>query len=114
LNRDALYLGHILECIRRIDEDISAGRDHFLTNRTVQDAVLRNMQILSESTQRLSPEARQLRPEIPWRNIASFRNRIVHDYFNIDLDIVWGIIQNDLPALRVAVIAILNSHDTSA
>jgi len=103
LNRDRVYLEHILECIRRIDEDVAAGREAFLASHTIQDAVLRNLQILSESAQRVSQKAKDMRREIPWRDIANFRNRVVHDYFHIDLDIVWGIIHHDLPQLKQAV-----------
>jgi uncharacterized protein with HEPN domain len=87
-----------------------AGEAAFASNRTAQDAVLRNLQILSESTQRLSQEAKDKHPEIDWRGIAAFRNRLVHDYFNIRLDIVWQIIEKDVPPLRAAVEQLLSEQ----
>jgi uncharacterized protein with HEPN domain len=100
LNRDKVYLKHILESIRRIKEDVQGGGAVFRSNRTIQDAVLRNLQVLSESTQRLSQASKSAYPEIPWRDIANFRNRVVHDYLNVDLDIVWEIIEHNLPPLE--------------
>jgi uncharacterized protein with HEPN domain len=103
LSRDKVYLKHILECIRRVEEDVQGNETVFRTNRIVQDAVLRNLQVLSESTKRLSAQLKSSQPDIPWRDIANFRNRAVHYYLNINLDIVWGIIANDLPSLKNAV-----------
>ena len=80
---DAVYLRHIQECIRRIEEDIAGGRESFMASHTVQDAVLRNRQTLAESTQRLSEAAKSARPEIDWRRVAAFRNVLVHDYLHI-------------------------------
>ena len=71
---DSVYLKHILECIERIAEDTREGHDSFLSSHLHQDAVLPNLQILSESTQRLSPELKAKRPEIEWKRIAAFRN----------------------------------------
>ena len=75
----------------------------FLESSLVQDAVIRNLQTLAESTQRLSAKAKESRPEIDWRKIAGFRNVLVHDYLGVDLDRIWTIIRNDLPVLRNAV-----------
>lgn len=100
---DRFYLRHILECIRRIEADTSPGRDEFLKSHTLQDAVLRNLQVLSESTQRISSDTKILRPEIEWRSISAFRNVLVHDYLGIDLDRIWEITQNEIQALKVAV-----------
>jgi len=69
---DGLYLRHILECIRRIEHDTSGGRDAFLASHTLQDAVLRNLQTMAESTQRLSEGVRASQPGIDWRRVAAF------------------------------------------
>jgi len=65
----------------------------------MQDATLRRLQVLAESTQRLSDGLRDRHPEIPWARIAGFRNRIVHAYMDIDPDLVWSVIQDELPPL---------------
>jgi uncharacterized protein with HEPN domain len=90
-------------------DDVRGSEAVFRSNRTVQDAVLRNLQILSESTQRLSPAVKSAHPGIPWSDIANFRNRIVHDYLKIDLDIVWEIIKKSLPPLKSSVQEIQNT-----
>ncbi len=100
---DTVYLRHILECIRRIEEDTVAGEDAFQASHTLQDAVLRNLQTLAESTQRLSDTTKSARPEIDWRRIAAFRNFLVHDYLGIDLETVWRIVQYDVVELKQAI-----------
>ena len=108
---DAVYLQHILESIRRIEENTREGRERFLQTHTLQDAVLRNLQTLSESTQRLSDALKAKRPEIEWKRIAAFRNILVHDYLGIDMERIWEIVQRDVPALKRATTALLQSAD---
>jgi len=101
---DRLYLIHIGECLDRI-ESYTQGIDKeaFLASSLVQDAVIRNLQTLAESTQRLSARARESQPGIEWYKIAGFRNILVHDYLGVDVEKVWNIVQNDLPVLKRAV-----------
>jgi uncharacterized protein with HEPN domain len=76
------------------------GRAKFLKSEMVQDAIVRRLQVMAESSQRIS-EARKLsHPEIDWFRIAGFRNVLVHDYLGLDLDTVWNILENDLPDLK--------------
>jgi uncharacterized protein with HEPN domain len=104
---DGVYLLHILECIRRIEEDTAAGKNSFLQSHTLQDAVLRNLQTLAESTQRLSDSVKMRYPQIEWHRIAAFRNILVHDYLGIDIERVWEITQRDVPELKRTVTEIL-------
>ena len=109
---DSLYLRHILECITRIEEAASAGREAFQASHILQDAILRNLQILSESTQRLSEPLKATQPDIPWRRIAAFRNVLVHDYLAVESGTVWDIVHNDLPPLAAAVTEMLRERAT--
>jgi uncharacterized protein with HEPN domain len=104
---DAIYLRHILECIGRIEEHTAVGRPAFFASHTLQDATLRNLQTMTEATQRLSDAAKATQPHIPWQQIAAFRNVLVHNYLGIDLDQVWTVIERDVPPLKQAVLAIL-------
>lgn len=104
MRNDTVYLQHILESIRRIEENVSQGRDHFLTSHTLQDAVLRNLQTMAESTQRLSDDLKAAHLEIEWERIAAFHNVLVHDYLGIDLERVWDITQRDVPELKRAIL----------
>ena len=97
---DAFYLRHILDCIRRIEEDTAAGVEAFRSSRMIQDAVLRNLQVLSESCQRLSGPLKADWKQVEWSGLAAFRNVLVHDYLGIDLNQVWRIVQSDVPRLR--------------
>lgn len=90
---DSVYVLHILECIRRIEEDMSEGEERFTESHTLQDAVLRNLQIMSESTQRLSDGVKAMHAEIEWPKIAAFRNILVHDYLGIDLEAILDVTQ---------------------
>jgi uncharacterized protein with HEPN domain len=106
---DSVYLRHILECIRRVEEDSAGGRERFLTSHTLQDAVVRNLQTMAESTQRLSDDAKEQYPEIDWYRIAAFRNVLVHDYLGVDLENIWKITQQDVPELKNVVLEMLKN-----
>jgi len=107
---DSVYLRHILECIRRIEEDTTDGREHFLASHTLQDAVIRNLQTIAESTQRLSETVKERYAEIEWHRIAAFRNVLVHDYLGIDVERIWEITQRDVPQLKQVVVEILKGQ----
>ncbi len=109
----SVYLKHILECIRRIEENTREGRERLLTSHTLQDAVLRNLQTLSESAQRLPDSTRAKRPEIEWKRIAAFRNFLVHDYLGVDMERIWEIVQRDVPALKRAVLELLEESGSA-
>ena len=104
---DRVYLRHILECIRRVEEDTAGGKDAFLASHTLQDAVLRNLQTMTESTQRLSEKVKERYPEIEWQHIVAFRNVLVHDYLGIDLERVWEITQRDVSELKAVILQAL-------
>ena len=90
------------ECIDRIREYTAGDRSRFETSRLVQDAVIRNLQTLTESSQRLSDDIKTTEPHVPWRELAGFRNVIVHGYLGIDLAAVWLVVEQDLPPLAAA------------
>jgi uncharacterized protein with HEPN domain len=91
----------IWEAIEKIDRYV-AGLDHetFIKDDKTIDSVVRNLEIIGEAASRLPDNFRAQHPEFEWRKIIGLRNRIVHNYFNIDVDIVWEIIQKDLPQLK--------------
>ncbi len=107
MKEDTLYLTHIRESIARIRQYTQAGKDQFLADTKTQDAVLRNLHTLAESTQRLSETLKSSHPEIDWRNIAAFRNVVVHGYLGISLTQVWDIVEQDLPQLECKIERVL-------
>lgn len=104
---DRLYLIHIGECIDRIARYTAGGRAVFLADPMIQDAVARNLQVLAESSQRLSDGLKARRSEVDWRAIAAFRNVVVHDYLGLDVQQIWTIVERDLPPLARAIEAAL-------
>ena len=97
---DRLYLVHISECIARIEQYTAGGKDAFMADTRTQDAVLRNLQTLSESTQRLSETQKAAHPDADWRGMAGFRNVLTHGYLGVDLERVWEVVESKLPELR--------------
>ena len=100
---DRVLLAHMRDCLDRILEYTNAERARFDASRLVQDAVIRNLQTLAESSQRLSSEIKATEPQIPWRELSGFRNVIVHGYLGVDLGAVWLVVEQDLPVLGAAV-----------
>jgi uncharacterized protein with HEPN domain len=107
---DRVYLEHILECVALIQDYTQNGKTEFMASVFVQDAVLRRLQTMAESTQRLSETSKEKAPQIEWRALAGFRNVLVHDYLGgVDLEQVWEAIENRLPGLETAVRALMES-----
>ena len=100
---DKFYLIHIGECIADIQEYTVDGHDAFADSKLIQDAVLRKLQIMVQSALRLSDEFIASHPEIEWDKMRGFRNFVVHEYLEIDLDAVWYVVEHDLPPLAYAV-----------
>jgi uncharacterized protein with HEPN domain len=66
----------------------------------IQDAVIRNLEVIGEAVKHLPPDLRRRHPEVPWRSITALRNVLIHEYFGVDLEIVWRVVQRRLPALK--------------
>ena len=98
---DSVYLDHMLDCIQRIDEYVES-KEQFYSSRLVQDAVVRNLQVMAESSQRLADGIKKTYPDIPWKEISGFRNILVHDHLGVDLDAIWSVVEQDLPKLEQA------------
>ena len=105
---DKLYLIHILECIERIQQYTANGSIEFFGDTKTQDAVMRNLHTLAESTQRISEKLKNENPHVNWRDIAAFRNVIVHDYLGIDSKRIWDIVEKDLSDLKTQIITLLD------
>ena len=82
-----------------------------MASNLIQDAVLRNLQTLAESTQRLSENFKGKHPEVDWYKISGFRNVLVHDYLGVDLEMVWKITERDLPNLKRSINEMLQEVD---
>lgn len=101
IKKDQVYLEHILEAITKI-ESFTKGISmfDFDHNVMIQDAIIRNIEIISEATKKISNEFTQSHQEIPWSEMAGMRNKLIHDFMDVDLDVVWKTIEVDLPLLK--------------
>jgi uncharacterized protein with HEPN domain len=108
MKRDRAYLKHILEAISNIEKFVEGlTKEDFLKNVEKQYAVVRGLEIIGEATKNLSRELKAKHREIPWRDIAGMRNKLIHKYFGIDLELVWVTIKNKLPEFKKQVLKIL-------
>ncbi len=99
-----LYLVHILECVERIELYTRNGKVEFLENIQIQDSVYRNFEIIGEASKRIPIEMKALCPEVPWKDIAGFRDVLIHQYDGIDPQEVWAVIEEYLPGLKSSLI----------
>ena len=104
---DRVYLQHIRDALQDIADYCGSDHRAFLDDRMRQDATLRKLEIIGQAVKNLTEETKSRQPEIPWKQIAGMRDKVIHDYFGVNLDLVWAVVQKDLPRLRVAVQALL-------
>jgi uncharacterized protein with HEPN domain len=96
-----ILIDDMLEAVEKINRYTKDyDYDQFLADERTSDAVVRNLEIIGEAASRLPVEIRQQFPHIEWKKIIGLRNRVIHEYFGVDLEIVWYIIQNDLSIFR--------------
>lgn len=117
--RAADYLQHILDAIDRAIAHAAhvTTPDAFKGNVLVQDGIVRNIEVIGEAAvkiQQVAPDLVASRPEIPWKDMRTMRNKIIHDYFDVDLDIVWNTVQQDLPKLAEQIKDVLKSLPQSS
>lgn len=103
MSDDAGYLLSIADSIERVERYTADGRDAFHADPMVQDAVLRNLEVIGEAVKQLSDEVRAQAPDVPWRQIAGMRDKLIHDYLGVDLELVWDTVENELQRLSEAV-----------
>ena len=97
---DRLYLHHMLERCRRITRFISSGKATFMASEELQDAVIRNLEVIGEAAKRVSTESRSGMSRLDWRSICGMRDVLIHDYIGVDLDEVWNVSSARIPELR--------------
>lgn len=100
MKEDQVYLAHIRDAIERIETFTTGGRDQFFADPLVQDAVIRNLEVIGEAVKGLSDDLRAANPDVPWKQIAGMRDVLIHHYFGVKLQTVWQVVAEHLPRLR--------------
>jgi len=110
-----VYLRHILDAINRIEEYTKEVKyKDFMDNNLVQAGVMREIEIIGEATKRLTQEFKEKHPDIPWTKMAGTRDKLIRDYFGVDIDAVWDTVKQDIPALAVKVSEIIKELEPNS
>lgn len=101
-----VFLLHIRDSINQIEEYVAGfSYEQFFNDKRTQDAVIRQLEIIGEATTNLEAEFKHQNAEIPWREISDFRNVLAHEYWDVDLAIVWKTVHEDVPNLKDALLS---------
>lgn len=101
MNRDQTYVNQILDAINKINDYTVEGRDVFYETVIIQDAVIRNIEIIGEVSKRISDAFKESHDSVPWRKMAGIRDVLIHDYDSIDMSIVWNVVSIELPKIMI-------------
>jgi uncharacterized protein with HEPN domain len=105
---DIVYLYHILDAISLVEEYTKGmSENEFLSNSMAHDAVVRQIEIIGEAARNISEEFQEKHSKLPWGKMIGIRNKIIHEYFNINYSIVWDTMKDDLPLLKNSIKEIL-------
>lgn len=97
---DSIFLEHIENSLKKIiSYSAGVGKEEFLKNTQLQDACIRQIEVMGEAAKRVSDLFKERHPEIPWRDMAGMRDKLIHDYIDVDVNIVYQTVAIDIPAL---------------
>lgn len=105
-----IYLLHIRDALSKIEEYTLFGKDAFLKDAKTQDAVIRNLEIIGEAAKNVTEDFRTKHSHIAWRTIAGMRDKLIHDYFGVDLNIVWEVVEKEVPPLKQKIEKLIASN----
>lgn len=106
-----VYVAHVHERIERILRYTAGGRDAFFADAMIQDAVVRNLEVIGEAAKRIPDDYRQAHPEVPWRSLAALRDVLIHQYEGVSLPEVWQVVEDHLAGLQGSIAALLPPLD---
>jgi uncharacterized protein with HEPN domain len=105
---DSVYLNHILDSISQLEEYTKGlTKEEFLSTRLVQDGTIRQIEIVGEAIKNVSENLKEMYPDIPWKEIAGMRDKLIHNYFGVDIDAVWDAVKKDIPTLKEEILKIM-------
>lgn len=109
---DSVYLKHILDAITKIEEYTDKiDSQAFFKNTLIQDGIIRQIEIIGEATKNLSNTLRDKYKDIPWKDIAGMRDKLIHGYFGVDIDAVWDTVKKDIPVLKKQIKQVLTESN---
>jgi len=108
---EMLYLRHILDAITTVEKYLQGvSESQFNDTQLIQDGVIRQIEIVGEAVRHISKDIRNTYPEVPWQDIAGMRDKLIHDYFGVDIEKVWLTAQEDLPVFKKQVLGIMKDY----
>lgn len=107
MRNDRERIGDIQEAINKIEKYAIKGKTEFFANELIQSWIILQLQIIGEAARAITPDTHQQYQKINWRDIIDFRNLLVHEYFRVDLKIIWQIIEQEIPTLKQQIDLIL-------
>lgn len=111
MKTDEIYLRHILDAINKIRKYTDkVDEDKFKSEEIIQDAVIRKLEIIGEAVKLIDKKTKNKKTELPWKDIAGMRDKLIHNYFGVDLDAVWLTLTKDLDQLKEGIKEILNNE----
>ncbi len=98
---DIAYIDHIINCIKKIRKFVKGiDKKEFAKNELIQDAIIRNFEVIGEASKKISPDFKKTYYNIPWKEISGMRDKLIHDYLGVDINVIWKTIEHDLPILQ--------------
>lgn len=102
-----IFVEHILECIKRIEEYTEGiTKDVFFNSTQIQDAIIRRIEIIGEAVKNIPEDMKNRYPDIPWKRIAGMRDILIHEYFGIDLELTWEVAKEEIFELKKKILKV--------
>lgn len=106
--KDGIYLKHILDAVKNIEIFMGGiAKEEFIKDVLIHSAVIRQLEVIGEAVKNISANLKRTYSEINWKDIAGTRDKLIHDYFGVDMDLVWAICKKDIPVLKKQIRQIL-------
>jgi len=108
---ETLFTGHMRKYLGNRGIFQNLAEDEFYSNRQVQDAIIRRLEIIGEAVKNVDDDFRNKYPQIPWKKIAGMRDIIAHEYFGVKLERVWDVVRKDLPHIKQQMLLIMEKEN---